>query len=89
MIILNILEALLRKKSNPYNTTGIVKSNLIKKCNLKTTTADKYLSSMEDAGYITSNEEPWGERTVILYKITDLGRERYEWFVKINAELEI
>ncbi|MHA1689609.1 MAG: winged helix-turn-helix domain-containing protein [Promethearchaeota archaeon] len=89
MIILNILETLLRKKANPYDRQGIVKSNLIKKCKLKTTTAEKYLKKMEEAGYISSHEEAWGDRTIILYKITELGKERYEWFVKINLELEL
>ncbi|MHA1725450.1 MAG: hypothetical protein ACTSXH_11490 [Promethearchaeota archaeon] len=86
---MNILETLLRKKANPYDRQGIVKSNLIKKCKLKTTTAEKYLKKMEEAGYISSHEEAWGDRTIILYKITELGKERYEWFVKINLELEL
>ncbi len=87
-IILNILETLLRKKANPYESRGVVKSNIIKRCKLKTATAEKYLNKMEEAGYISSSEELWGERTIMLYEITDLGKERYEWFVKINAELE-
>ncbi len=89
LIIQNILEGILRKKySNPYEKPGINKSGLIKYCKLKTSTAEKYLIKMEKANYIKSSEKTWGERTIILYNITDLGRERYEWFVKINAELE-
>ena len=42
---------------------------------------------MENAGYITSHEESWGERKIKVYKITPIGRERYEWFVKINMEI--
>ena len=89
MIIQNILEGLLRKKkANPYEEKGIKKSNLIKYCKLKTSTAEKYLTKMESAGYIKSHEESWGERTIIIYNITELGKERYEWFVKINTELD-
>ncbi len=42
---------------------------------------------MEKAGYIISHEESWGERKINIYEITQKGRERYEWFVKINTEL--
>ena len=43
---------------------------------------------MEKAGYIRSYKEPWGDRERIIYELLPLGRERYEWFVKINSELE-
>ena len=89
LIIQNILEGILRKKqSNPYEKAGINKSDLIKYSKLKSSIAEKYLIKMENANYVKSHEEMWGERTIIVYTITDLGRERYEWFVKINAELE-
>lgn len=89
LIIQKILEGILRKQhSNPYEKPGINKSDLIKYCKLKTSTAEKYLAKMEGANYIKSHEESWGERTIIIYTITNVGRERYEWFVKINAELE-
>ena len=48
----------------------------------------KYLSKMEAALYIKSFEELWGERIRIKYQILSLGRERYQWFVKINSELD-
>jgi len=84
MIIQNILEALLYD----LNEKGMVKSHLIESCGLKTSTAEKYLTKMETAGYIESNEEKWGkERMKIILKLTPLGRQRYEWFVKINSEL--
>ena len=38
--------------------------------------------------YIHSKEEAWGERKKIVYNTTPIGRERYQWFVKINAEIE-
>lgn len=89
MIIQNILEGILRKRyANPYEKNDIKKSELIDYCNLKTSTAEKYLTKMENAKYIESYKEPWGKRTIIKYNITDLGIERYEWFVKINVELE-
>ena len=85
MIIQNILEAILRADNKEG---GIIKSHLIKLCSLKTSTAEKYLVKMESANYIKSHIEPWGERTRIIYNIQSLGRERYEWFIKINSELE-
>lgn len=89
IIIQNILEGILRKnKTNPYEKKGIKKSHLIQYCNLKTATAQKYLSKMENAKYIESSEESWGERSITIYDITNTGKERYEWFVKINTELE-
>ncbi|HME52759.1 MAG TPA: hypothetical protein VKM55_11115 [Candidatus Lokiarchaeia archaeon] len=89
VIIQTILECILRaEKYGSYSRKGIVKSQLIKYCALKATTADKYLKKMESAGYIISHVEPWGEREIILYESTPKGKERYEWFVKINAELK-
>ena len=88
LIIQTILEGILRAfrdRRNPRK--GIIKSHLIEYCALKTSTAEKYLNRMEKAGYISSHEEPWGERVRIIYEITPKGRERYEWFVKINIEL--
>jgi len=89
VIIQTILECILRvEKHSASLRKGIVKSHLIKYCALKAATAEKYLKKMESAGYIISHVEPWGEREVIIYDITPKGMERYEWFVKINAELE-
>ena len=31
--------------------------------------------------------DAWGERTVIRYELTTLGKDRYDWFRKINSEL--
>ena len=89
VIILSILEAILRADKDHYLVkTGIVKSHLIKFCNLKASTADKYFSKMEEAGYIIASQEAWGERTITIYTITKKGEERYQWFVQINSELE-
>jgi predicted transcriptional regulator len=66
----------------------MIKSHIIKLCGLKVATAEKYLEKMEKAGYIISHTQPWGERTINIVEITQKGKERYEWFVKINAELE-
>ncbi len=84
MIIQNMLEILIKDRSEE----GIVKSHLIEICGLKTSTGEKYLSKMESAGYIQSYEEKWGkERIRIRYYITEFGKTRYQWFVKINNEL--
>ena len=88
LIIQTILEGILRAERKNSLIKGIIKSHLINYCGLKSTTADKYLMKLENAGYIESQEEPWGDRTIIIYKITSLGKERYQWFVKINSEIE-
>ncbi|MCF2141657.1 MAG: transcriptional regulator [Candidatus Lokiarchaeota archaeon] len=89
MIILSILEAIFRAEQGHYLTKkGIVKSHLLKRCKLKASTAEKYLTKMEQAGYIISSKEPWGEREIIIYNLTEKGKERYRWFMQINAELE-
>ena len=89
IIIQTILEGIIQAEKNKENEKkGIVKSHHISWSNLKTSTAEKYLSKLENAGYIDSYEEPWGERTINIYKTTQKGRERYEWFVKINIEME-
>jgi hypothetical protein len=36
---------------------------------------------------ILGKREGWGERVVIVYELTDLGRGRYEWFKMINTDL--
>ncbi|MFW9997464.1 MAG: transcriptional regulator [Candidatus Odinarchaeota archaeon] len=89
IIIQTILEGILRVSyKKDYFHQGIVKSHLVQYCGLKTETAEKYLSKMEKAGYIESQIDHWGEKEIIIYNITSKGKERYEWFVKINAELE-
>jgi DNA-binding PadR family transcriptional regulator len=42
---------------------------------------------LKEAGYIEEKRESWGEREIIVYELTPLGRERYNWFRKINDEL--
>lgn len=89
LIIQTILEGILRaERENSVIKQGIVKSHLINYCGLKSTTAEKYLTKLEEAGYIESHEESWGDRSIIIYTITPLGKERYEWFVKINSEIK-
>lgn len=64
-----------------------MKTQLIQTCGLKASTAEKYLTKLEEAGYIESYEEEWGERTRVRYRILPLGVERYSWFMRINTEL--
>jgi predicted transcriptional regulator len=87
LIIQTILEGIIRAKSS-RDETGIIKSHLIKYCGLKSTTAEKYLQKMEKAGYIRARNEYWGEREITIYEITPKGKDRYNWFVMINAEIE-
>lgn len=90
LIIQSILEELIKVDRQPSNLRkGIVKTHLVRTCGLKLATAEKYLEKMENAEYITSSSELWGERPIIIYNITPKGKTRYEWFVKINSELEI
>jgi DNA-binding PadR family transcriptional regulator len=42
---------------------------------------------LKEAGYVEEKREAWGERIVIIYELTPLGKERYEWFRRINSEL--
>ncbi|MFX1273741.1 MAG: hypothetical protein ACFFBP_14305 [Promethearchaeota archaeon] len=89
IIIQRILENILRAERNKANPRkGIIKSHLIDYCSLKSTTAEKYFNKLENAGYITSNEESWGQRMRIIYNTTEKGRERYQWFVQINTDME-
>lgn len=89
MIILSILELTIKSnRRKDQGTDGVLKTHIIKTCNLKSSTADKYLSKMEKAKYIESFTDYWGERELIKYRITSIGMERYSWFVKLNAELE-
>lgn len=89
LIIQTILEGIIRaERVDSLLKKGIVKSHLIRYCGLKTSTAEKYLIKLENAKYIEKHEEMWGDRVIFIYTITPLGRERHEWFVKINSEME-
>ena len=91
LILQSILEVIIKAEDtdSEHFRKGILKSHLIQQVHLKSTTADKYLSKMEQANYITAQNDTWGERDIIVYAITEKGRERYKWFVQINTELEI
>jgi predicted transcriptional regulator len=85
IIIQSILEQLIRTGSE-----GIVKSQIYGNIGLKTTIGEKYLDQMLKAQYITIEEEIWGvERIRQKVHITPLGRQRFEWFIKLNRELKI
>ena len=89
MIIQTILEGILRAERDKFNErNGIIKSHLIEYSGLKLATAEKYLLKLEGAGYISSHTESWGERTINVYATTSKGKERYQWFVQINTEME-
>lgn len=82
-IVLKILECISKSQSKGR----ALKTHIIQCANLKTTSAEKYIKMLKDAGYIEENREDWGERTVIVYELTSLGRDRYAWFKTINEEL--
>ena len=83
-IIQRILECISKKS---MTQSRVLKTHIIQYANLKTPMAERYLQMLIKAGYITEEEGTWGERKVICYGLTDLGRKRYTWFQKINAEL--
>jgi predicted transcriptional regulator len=82
-IILRILECIARYQSRDR----ALKTHVIQCANLKTTSGEKYLNMLQEAGYIIEKREKWGGRTVITLELTELGRERYNWFKRINSEL--
>lgn len=82
-IVLRLLECI----SKSQTKGRALKTHIIQCANLKTTSAEKYLNMIKDAGYIEEKREDWGEREVIVYELTSLGRQRYDWFRRINDEL--
>ena len=82
-IVLRILECISRNQARGR----ALKTHVIQCANLKTTSAEKYIDMLKEAGYIQEKRDAWGERTVITYELMPLGKERYDWFRKINSEL--
>ena len=82
-IVLKILECIAMNQEKGR----ALKTHVIQCANLKTTSAEKYFDMLKDAGYILEKREAWGERTAITYELMPLGKERYDWFRKINSEL--
>ena len=82
-IVLKLLECISKSQARGR----ALKTHVIQCANLKTTSAEKYIKMLKDAGYIEEKRDYWGEREIILYEMTPLGQERYNWFRKINDEL--
>jgi predicted transcriptional regulator len=82
-IVLKILECI----SKSQLKGRALKTHIIQCANLKTTSAEKYIQMLKEAGYIEEKRLDWGERVVIAYELTPLGRARYDWFRTINDEL--
>jgi predicted transcriptional regulator len=82
-IVLKLLECISKNQSEGR----ALKTHVIQCANLKTSSAEKYLDMMKLAGYIEEKRADWGEREIIVYELTSLGRERYDWFRLINNEL--
>jgi predicted transcriptional regulator len=82
-IVLKLLECISKNQSKGR----ALKTHVIQCANLKTSSAEKYLDMMKLAGYIEEKRADWGEREIIVYELTSLGRERYDWFRSINNEL--
>ena len=82
-IVLKLLECISKGQSKGR----ALKTHIIQCANLKTTSAEKYITMLKDAGYIEEKRVAWGAREVIVYELTPLGKARYEWFRTINDEL--
>lgn len=82
-IVLRILECISRSQSRGR----ALKTHVIQCANLKTTSAEKYITMLKEAGYIEEKRVDWGAREVIVYELTPLGRARFDWFRTLNEEL--
>jgi predicted transcriptional regulator len=67
---LRILECIARNQENGR----ALKIQVIHCANLKTTSAEKYIDMLKEAGYILEKRDAWGERTVITYELTALAK---------------
>jgi predicted transcriptional regulator len=76
-IVLRILECISENQAKGR----ALKTHVFQCANLKTTSGEKYIDMLKEAGYILEKRE------VISYELTPLGKERYDWFNKINSEL--
>jgi predicted transcriptional regulator len=85
LLIQLILEQLIKAGNE-----GMVKTMMYAELGLKTAIGEKYMDQLLKASYITINEEPFGkERTRQIVQITPLGRQRFEWFIKLSKELNV
>jgi len=82
-IVLKLLECISKGQSKGR----ALKTHIIQCANLKTTSAEKYINMLKDAGYVEEKRVAWGAREVIVYELTPLGKSRHEWFKTINDEL--
>jgi predicted transcriptional regulator len=82
-IVLKILECISKNQSKGR----ALKTHIIQCANLKTTSAEKYINMLREAGYVEEKRLDWGAREVITYELTPLGKSRYDWFRTINDEL--
>jgi predicted transcriptional regulator len=82
MIIHLILEELMK-----HDKDGLIKYKLFKNLSLRTSIGEKYLSRLEQAGYLTIGQEYVGKKFRYRIMITPLGIERFEWFIRITTEL--
>jgi len=85
-----IIQSILEECMKGENKDGMVKSQIYKNLGLKTAVGEKYLELLIAAQYITMDIEVWGkERTRHRVKITSIGIQRFEWFIKLSNELTI
>jgi predicted transcriptional regulator len=82
-IVLKLLECISKSQAKGR----ALKTHVIQCANLKTTSGEKYIKMLKDAGYVEEKRMHWGEREVIVYELTPLGRARYDWFRTLNDEL--
>jgi predicted transcriptional regulator len=85
LLIQLILEQLIKAGND-----GIVKTLIYSEIGVKTAVGEKYLENLLKANYISMDEEAFGkERTRQIVHITQLGRQRFEWFIKLAKELNV
>ena len=79
-----ILEELIKTRDE-----GIVKTDLYNLVGLKTPIGEKYLNQLLSANYISLEKQRWGEvRERHIIKVTEKGRERYQWIIQLSNELK-
>ena len=83
MIIHSILEELVK-----HDQEGLIKYKLFKNLSLRTSIGEKYLSRLDQAGYLSIEQEYVGKKNRFRIMITPLGIERFEWFIRITTELK-
>jgi predicted transcriptional regulator len=65
-IVLKLLECISKNQLKGR----ALKTHIIQCANLKTTSAEKYINMLKEAGYVEEKRLDWGAREVITYELT-------------------